>query len=549
MAILKKINFGSGAHDIAKTVLTAKEGGVMSVTAPINSETGQPFTNGADENANYQYELDVNVDGSTIVKSGNSLAVGTVPATSVSVADSGDKFTATNVEAALSELKDDIAEVGGEAKSYTIIKETSETQGATLETNVLEQYKLQQTVNGATSIVGATIKIYKDRSLASVALNGQNLDFTYNLADGSQTTVSVDVSTFLAESEFADGLQVTDHVVSVKTGNGLGINETSKAVEVVIDPTSENFLTVGADGVKLAGVQNAIDTAAANAVAGLDVTDAAVAGQYVSEVSETDGKVSVSRANVSAAPLNNYTKGSDATAVAASDTINQAISKLENQVDAAKSATTAAINALDVTDTANAGQVVTAVSETDGKVSSTKADFAGITLGGFTQNPNATGDIASTDTLADALNKLENAIDSAADAAEAAHTVVNHAQANAHVTVTASQPDATTGAITYTVSETNIADADDLADEITRAQTAEGAIDTAVGLTKASGSETRSFTPTTNYGTVSGTAATTVMGNMQNIDTALNTLSTTVGNISYSVSGTELTFYGIPAHS
>ena len=535
MAILKKINFGDGVHNIAKTVLTAKEGGVMSVAAPINSVTGEPFTNGDDENANYQYELDVNVDGSTIVKSGNSLAVGTVPATKVSVTDSAGVFTAENVETALKELKDDIANVGGQAKSYTIIKETSETEGATLETNVLEQYKLQQTVNGTNTIVGETIKIYKDRSLANVALNGQNLDFTYNLADGTQSTVSVDVSTFLAESEFVDGLQVTDHVVSVKTGNGLGINSTSKAVEVVIDPTSESFLTVGADGVKLAGVQNAIDNAATNAVAGLDVTDAAVAGQYVSEVSETDGKVSVSRVNVSAAPLNNYTKGSDATAVAASDTINQAISKLENQVDAAKSATTAAINALDVTDTANPGQVVTAVSETDGKVSSTKADFAGITLGGFTQNPNATGDIASTDTLADALNKLENKVDEAS----AEHSVVEKDSAAAHLTVTPST--AASGQITYTIGESNIASASELTAEVTRAKNAETAIDSAVGLTKDASSETRSFTPTSNY----GTGSTSVVNNMQKIDAALKAVSDKADAIKYKVTGTTLEFFGI----
>lgn len=529
MAILKKINFGGDAHNIAKTVLTAKEGGVMSVAAP----TG--VTNGDDEKDNYQYELDVNVDGSTIVKSGNSLAVGTVPATKVSVTDSAGVFTAENVETALKELKDDIANVGGQAKSYTIIKETSETQGVTLETNVLEQYKLQQTVNSTNSIVGETIKIYKDRSLTSVALNGQNLDFTYNLADGTQSTVSVDVSIFLAESEFADGLQVTDHVVSVKTGNGLGINKTSKAVEVVIDPTSESFLTVGADGVKLAGVQNAIGTAATNAVAGLNVTDAAVAGQYVSEVSETDGKVSVSRVNVSAAPLNSYTKGSDATAVAASDTINQAISKLENQVDAAKSATTAAINALDVTDTANTGQVVTAVSETHGKVSSTKADFAGITLGGFTQNPNATGDIASTDTLADALNKLENKVDEAS----AEHSVVEKDSAAAHLTVNPST--AANGQITYTIGESNIASASDLTAEVTRAKNAETAIDSAVGLKKDASSETRSFTPTTYY----GAGSTSVVDNMQKIDAALKAVSDKADAIQYKVTGTTLEFFGI----
>lgn len=67
-------------------------------------------------------------------------------------------------------------------------------------------------------------------------------------------------------------------------------------------------------------------------IAALDFADTAVTGQYVSEVDETDGVVSVQRVDVSAAPLNNYAKSASApasTAIAATDTINQAINKLE----------------------------------------------------------------------------------------------------------------------------------------------------------------------------------------------------------------------------
>ena len=74
----------------------------------------------------------------------------------------------------------------------------------------------------------------------------QELQFTYILANGSEDTVSVDVSKFLAESEF---------------GNGLQVDELTGVVSVKVDAASEAFLTVGADGVKLAGVQTAIDNA------------------------------------------------------------------------------------------------------------------------------------------------------------------------------------------------------------------------------------------------------------------------------------------------
>lgn len=82
---------------------------------------------------------------------------------------------------------------------------------------------------------------------------------------------------------------------------------------------------------------------------------------------------------------------------------------------------------------------------------------------------------------------------------------------------------------------------DNLAAEVTRAKAAETAIDSVVGLTKAAEGETRTFNPTTTYGT--GTA--TVMANMQAIDTKLKEVETKVAGIQYDVEGTTLVFYGI----
>lgn len=526
MAVLKQIKFGESISKIQFTEVKPASGGVITATPS--------HTDSADKN-NPEYAIDLTIanDG-TLVKEDNALKVGTVPAAQVSVADEAGVFTAENVETALKELKDKIANVDSKARSYKIIKQTKKTPNVTLDTNVLEQYNLQQTVNGVTSIEGETIKIYKDSSLKSVALDGQTLKFSYILADGSESTVGVDVSTFLAESEFKDGLQLTDHVISVKLGQGLefgGETGENQSIKVRIDSTSESFLTVGADGVKLAGVQKAIDAK----VAALDVTnDNAAEGRYVAAIEETDGLVAVkTRKNVSEAVLNEYVKGSDATAVAASNTINQAISKLENQVDAAKAATTSAIEALDSEDTAADGQVVTAVSTANGIAQPTKANFAGIKLGGFAQDASATGAIDSNDTLAAALNKLENKIDAAADD----HTVVKHATSNKYVTVSGTPND--NGSTTYTVTEHDIASAKALTEEIGRAQKAEREIADRVGLTGAEGS--RTFTPTTTY----GAGSTSVVDNMQKLDTALNAVSVKVNAIQYQVKDTTLEFFGI----
>ena len=62
-------------------------------------------------------------------------------------------------------------------------------------------------------------------------------------------------------------------------------------------------------------------------------------------------------------------------------------------------------------------------------------------------------------------------------------------------------------------------------------------------MTGAEGS--RTFTPTTNY----GTGSTTIMGNMQALDTQLKTVSDKLSAITYEVNGTELIFRGIEPYA
>ena len=113
-------------------------------------------------------------------------------------------------------------------------------------TNVKEEWKI---VNQAGTQLGDSIKIYKDQTLKSVVLSGdtsttgQWLVFTYILADGSESVVPVDVSKFLVQAEFKSGV----------TADNSGI------VHGVVDSGSESFLTVGANGFKLSGVQTAIN--------------------------------------------------------------------------------------------------------------------------------------------------------------------------------------------------------------------------------------------------------------------------------------------------
>lgn len=168
----------------------------------------------------------------------------------------------------IEELGEEIEAVAAAAKSYSIAAVTGD-ELAGLGANVKEAYKL---VDEDSAKAGEYIKIYKDSALQSVALNeNQELVFTYLLADGSESVVPVSVASFLAESEF---------------GNGLSVNSETGVVSVKIDGTSEAFLTVSAEGVKLAGVQDAIDTAVDTAVEAIaEVTNGI--DERVKELEET----------------------------------------------------------------------------------------------------------------------------------------------------------------------------------------------------------------------------------------------------------------------
>lgn len=145
-----------------------------------------------------------------------------------------------------------IDDIVADAKTYAISKVTEN-----LGENVKEAFQL---VDEDGTPCGETINIYKDSSLINVELvaedadsnAGQFLKYTYVLANGTEKTEYVNVSQFLVEAEFKNGLEVS----------------AAGEVSVKIDATSESFLTVSEAGVKLSGVQDAID----NSIAAIEFT-------------------------------------------------------------------------------------------------------------------------------------------------------------------------------------------------------------------------------------------------------------------------------------
>lgn len=168
------------------------------------------------------------------------------------------------------------------------------------DSNVKEAYKVVAYIGesyasaSVKETVGDIIKIYKDATIKEIYLGNSDdeintttgditrgqivekklsLNYAYIKADGTYAMASIPVGNFLRQSEFKNGLQVAE--------NG--------EVSVKVDSTSETFLTVGENGVKLSGVQGAIDTA----IQGLDATIPSTGDNHVSvTVAQTDGKVS-----------------------------------------------------------------------------------------------------------------------------------------------------------------------------------------------------------------------------------------------------------------
>ena len=162
--------------------------------------------------------------------------------------------SATNVSAAIKELDAKVAANKDAELTYKTVKLTAEEVTALGDVNVKEAYKVVS-VNkeGTKTTVGDIIKIYKDSALVSIdytevndkSKKGQFLKYVYTLADGKEKTVYVDMSKLVDQAEVEKGIQAIDGKLSIKLADG---NEA-------------DFLTVDANGLKLSGVQAAIDTA------------------------------------------------------------------------------------------------------------------------------------------------------------------------------------------------------------------------------------------------------------------------------------------------
>lgn len=198
------------------------------------------------------------------------------------------------------------------------------------------------------------------------------------------------------------------------------------------------------------------------------------------------------------------------------------LKKLE--VDGSNSASTAS----------DRGKAVVKIAENaSGEVVATLGDVAGshVTITTATGNKLKPDGGSAPTSVEDALSNIGDALGSGGSVADQINTAIGNAiteDSTGHVTVTKTT-DSTTGAVTYTIGENDIASANTLSGEVTRAGNAETAIDSIVGLTKASGSETRSYS---NTGTYIGQQTTnTVKSDIKALDTQVKANADAIGGL------------------
>lgn len=387
-----RIKAEAAARDTAITKALDGLDGSVAATATPDNKVYSVLTGVTQANGKLAGKTEVTL--AAVAKTGLASDVATTAiggdTTHVAVAGTNVSDQITDIAATLKGVQNSIAEAKENDLKYTTHK-LSETEVTALgDVNVKEAYQIfaytgtwNATGNKGTQ-VGETIKIYKDSAIKEIYLGSEadtidktlgkitkvtpteanlRLNYAYMKADGTYEMVKIDVANFLRESEFGNGLQVNSGKVSVKVAEG-----------------SESFLTVDGNGVKISGVQNAIDTA----IAALDTTVTSNNNGNVSvTVAQTDGKVSGVTVTTTGLALDN--------AVVKNVTVNGVNATVENNK------ATVTIDGTDVT-------VANSTETYDPTVYS--APFEGKV---------GTNHIATGDTVAAAFKKTENTISVLAD--------------------------------------------------------------------------------------------------------------------------------------
>lgn len=202
--------------------------------------------------------------------------------------------------------------------------------------------------------------------------------------------------------QFVSAVSETDGIITVSRRALVAGDFANDVVpEAAVDGLTKklaalNKAVTDGDAATLTSAKSYADTKVQTAINGLDKADSAVEKKFVTAVSETDGVITVSRAALKATDIPTIEQSQVnglVTALANKDEKGAAATALSDAKTYADNKVQTAINGLDKADSAVEKNVVTAVSQTDGVISVTRAPLADIAWSGEAK------DLKQTDTI------------------------------------------------------------------------------------------------------------------------------------------------------
>ena len=317
---------------------------------------------------------------------------------------------------------------------------------------------------------------------------------------------------------------------------------------IVRNSGSENAqLTI----IDVEGAAENVQKAIEKAINGLNQVDSPVDGQYVSSVSEdkgiitvtrkplpsfdektdsgkaitaitqTNGEVSVKFGGVAAANVSVADTSDKFTATNVEGALLEIKTSLDNAIGTGgtvEEQITNKINALNSETVSGNGQVITAISQSNGIVSATAATLGAENVSASTITDDGTKVAVTGETVKAQIESLATSIKSVSTTAAAAHTVVNE-KTDKHVRVSVAKSSDNTHDV-VTITEDDIASASALETETNARQAQDNTIEAAVGL-----NENGNHVKTSGHYT---SGANTVVDEIAALDTQLYNVSETL---------------------